>query len=476
MRNKVFLAVALTACMAAPAFAAIQNVKVSGDIDSTYLNRNDFNLGNRTAAGAANGLTEQSVFFTQTRLRVEADLSDNVSTTVGLINERAWNSEGSSDTNVNLYLAYATMREFLYSPLTVSVGRQVFAYGNGLILGDGGPNNGSSGNFTGIANDFTKRTAYDGVKAILDYKPLTLDLLYFKNNQTTLTGVQNAVKTSSDVYGVNANYQLGDAMNTVVEGYLFSRISGDLNTSVTGGAANKGDQLYVPGLRLSTNPVKGLNVQGEVAWQAGRKGFAVGSTTTGGDNLRREAMAYQFMGSYTLPMEEKYKPTVSASYSRFSGDKNATDTRSTTVNQASRQVYAAWDPFNEAQGGGTIYNSLLNLTNMNIVSAGLSLTPLEDVTTAFTWSGLWADKRYDSSKNPLSSATSSFLQPDGTSVTPTTTTRKDIGNEYDVNVNYAYTEDVTFGVSLGWFVPGKAFSGVNDSTASQAVAHVLVNF
>ena len=42
------------------------------------------------------GLKNQNVFITQTRLRVDADLSDNVSTTVGLINERAWNAENSS--------------------------------------------------------------------------------------------------------------------------------------------------------------------------------------------------------------------------------------------------------------------------------------------------------------------------------------------------------------------------------------------
>ena len=48
----------------------------------------------------------------------------------------------ANDTKVQLYLASVTMRELLYSPLTVTVGRQVFNYGNGLIIGDGGPNNG----------------------------------------------------------------------------------------------------------------------------------------------------------------------------------------------------------------------------------------------------------------------------------------------------------------------------------------------
>ncbi len=39
------------------------------------------------------------------------------------------------DTNVQLYLASFTLREFLYSPLTVTIGRQVFNYGNGLDHG-----------------------------------------------------------------------------------------------------------------------------------------------------------------------------------------------------------------------------------------------------------------------------------------------------------------------------------------------------
>ena len=28
------------------------------------------------------------------------------------------------------------------------------------------------------------RTAEDGIKAVLDYKPLTIDMFYFKNDQT----------------------------------------------------------------------------------------------------------------------------------------------------------------------------------------------------------------------------------------------------------------------------------------------------
>ncbi len=53
-----------------------------------------------------------------------------------------------------------------------------------LIMGDGGVNNRATGNLQYIAQDLTMRTSYDGVKAVLDYKPLTIDMIYFKNSQT----------------------------------------------------------------------------------------------------------------------------------------------------------------------------------------------------------------------------------------------------------------------------------------------------
>jgi hypothetical protein len=480
--------------MCSPAFAAIQNVKVSGDITTTFVDRNNFDLGTTYGSEQSSsvptnlwfqpvGLKKQNVFITQTRLRVDADLSDNVSTTVGLINERAWNAENtntpnvntspnySNDTNVQLYLASVTMRELLYSPLTVTVGRQVFNYGNGLIMGDGGVNNLATGNLANIAQDLTLRTAYDGVKAILDYKPLTIDMFYFKNQQLDVSGNINSNKSSSDVYGLNANYQLNDPMSTVVEAYTFARIDGHNNFAAQGNpgaTTDKTDTLFVPGLRASTNPIKGLNVQGEVAMQLGNHPVLQLNNTQVSE--RREAMAAQLLTSYSLPVMDKYKPAVNASYTYVSGSANSAGTGGKV---GDRENYTAWDPFNEIQGGGTIYNTLFPLSNMHIVAVGASAAPLEDVTTSVTWSGLWAADHY-SNTNPLV-----FIQPDGSTASPSfNQDRKStgIGNEYDVNLSYAYTEDVTFGVSVGWFVPGKAFSKATSDTAEQALANVAVKF
>jgi len=223
---KKLLVAAIMVVLATPAFAAIQNVKVSGDITESYLNLSDFTLGD---TALTSGLKKESDFVSQVRLRVDADLSDNVSTTVGLINERAWNAENNptgdstgynNDTNVQLYLASLTLREFLYSPLTLQIGRQVFNYGNGFILGDGGAINQGTGNLQYIDQGLTERTAYDGVTATLDYKPLTISMIYFKNSQSlnSIDGLGHLTSgQSSDVYGYNANYQLNDPWSTVVE-------------------------------------------------------------------------------------------------------------------------------------------------------------------------------------------------------------------------------------------------------------------
>ena len=257
MKNKlVLLVLAASVLMAVPAFAAVQNVKVSGNITSTYLNRNDFNFKQETGSTADS--YRQSAFLTQTTLRVDADLSDNVSTTVGLINERAWGSEGSNgftsntSTEVQLYLAYVTLREFLYSPLTVTVGRQAFAFGNSLVFDATGTNNSASGPLSAIAQDLTMRSSLDAIRATFDYKPLTVDLFVGKTSQGSNLLGKGSKKDDSDVYGINANYQLGDAMNTVVEAYLFGMNTGE-GAAGSGGVTNK---IWTPGLRASTNPVK----------------------------------------------------------------------------------------------------------------------------------------------------------------------------------------------------------------------------
>lgn len=484
MRKQLLLAVLMVAAFAVPSFASVQNIKISGDIDSTYLYRNNFDLG-QGADGISSPSNDsdryQSNFFTQTRLRADADLSDNVSATVGLINERSWaQDESTSDQDVaavDINLAFVTLREMLYSPLTVVVGRQVFSYGNSLVMDATGTNNvgPNTSALQDVAQDLTKQTAMDAVRSILNYDPLKIEFLYAKVSTNTATGVSDAARDDVDLYGVNTTYNLGDDMKSVVEAYFFAKMDRSTQESLSStDVGTKTDTIYVPGLRASTNILDGLNIQGEFAWQRGNK---VGPSTAAASNTlnqRREAYAAQFISNYSVPVAEEYKPNAQYVYTWVSGDSNPTDTFSGT--QASSNRWTAWDPFFENQGGGRIYNTIFDLTNMHIHAVSLSAKPMEDVTVKGTWSGLWLDKELECNGGSCDSIT--LRQPDNTSSLSLAgdASESGLGNEFDVEVMYDYTEDVQFGVNVGWFNPGKVFSSLNDDVASQAILHGNVAF
>ncbi len=475
MNKKVLLALLMVAFLAVPAFASVQNVKVSGDIDSSWLVRDNFDLGITgplTNAGTnlpgRVGDRRQNVFLTQTRLRVDADLTDNVSTHLGIINERPWDAPSGANTDIDLNVAKVTLRDVLSSPLTIHAGRMNdVRYGNGLVFDSTGTNNQAPADsaLSSVANDLTKQTALDGIRGVLDFNPLTIDLVYFKVDANTLTGAADR-SDDVDLYGTNLNYSFGDDWNTTAEAYFFARI--DKSTQTLGSSGNKSDTVYLPGLRASTNPIKGLNVQGEVAWQ---RGNFVLTTTAVAQNQDREAMAAQAIVNYQVPLEAtaKWNPVLTGVYTYLSGDSNPALAED-TARPASDEKYTAWDPFFENQAGGSIYNTLFDLTNDHILTASASVVPMEDVTAKVTWTGLWLDRE-------LRGSSFAIRQPDGGTLTVANNTdEKGLGFEVDAELTYDYTEDVQVGLNLGWFNPGDVFAGTNDSTAKQAILHAGVAF
>ena len=501
MRKSIILAVVLmVALVAVPASASVQNVKISGSIDSTWLYRDSFDFG-ESSRGAGNDPRNptveninQNIFITQTTLRVDADLTDQVSTTVELINERVWDqSSADAAHNVDLNLAYVTLREMLYSPLTVVVGRQVFAYGNSLVVDATGTNDVATpdSGLVGVADDLTKQTSLDAIRLIFDYDPLTLELVYSKLDENTATAASDSDTDDITLYGINTTYELGDEMETQVEAYFFARI----DQSTTGTSASpltpegtKPDTLYVPGLRGSANILDGLNIQGEVAWQRGNN---VSTSGTSRDNEERDAMAAQFVSNYQVPNDilpdalEEYNPVLGYVYTWVSGDSNPGDRAQVVANpasafsgdQASANKDTAWDPFLENQGGGTIYNTLFPLSNLHIHSVSLTVNPMEDVTLTGSWHGLWLDKKIDETATAVTTMTTNPNGNGGAVFTPTVDkSETEVGHEFDLQAIYDYTEDVQIGANLGWFLPGDLFASENDTMASQAIVHGNVNF
>lgn len=457
--KKLLLTLLAVAMISVPAFASVQNIKVGGDIDSTYLFRKNFDLGNNVLGGDE----YQSLFITQTRLRVDSDLTDNVSATIALINERVWTrTQDSASTDIDLNLAYVTLREMLYSPLTIIIGRQDFRYGNSLIIDSMGQNNVAAvdSGLQLVAGDLSKQTAFDAIRAILDYNPLKVELAFveLEPSHTTLTLGEDDVK----LYGINASYEFGDEKKSMAEAYVWKKVDETNADNLN----EKADIIVVKGLRGSTNLTERINLQAEYAMQTGSKRLAAR------ENRKRRAHAFELMANVALPVLEEYTPMLSYVFLKTTGDKR-TSSETTFAGD-----YTGWDPMYENQSGGTIYNTLFPLTNCIIQSLALSGDPIEDLNAELKLTSLWLERDYHEN-NALG-----LLQPDNDPIAAGSLQTKTrdayhLGKELDLKLTYDYTEDVQIGMNMGWFFPGSVFKIVdseNENTAKQLLVNCLVKF
>jgi len=425
---------AIVALIAVPAFAEVKNVKVSGDIDSKMITRSNYDVGSGTSATNDN----DTWFTSAVRVQVDADLTDNVSTCVRVLNERDWGAESLSTTSNNLSeisldLSYVKLKEMFYAPLTLTIGRQNIRLGSGLVIGDPDTNDTSVG--TAFAGDLSVRKSFDAVRASFDYNPLVVDVLFAKINSTI-----NGFATDSNdtnVYGINAAYKFNQ-YNSEAEAYIIAK-----NTRSTG---LKTATVDVYGLRGSLEPISKLVVSGEVAMQRG----------VYNDTRDRSAWAFDAAASYAV--DYKWSPKVGLGYVYRSGEKAANTTGD----------YKGWDTMCEDQTHGIVANQIFNGnneggdSNSSIITASVSVVPLQDLTVAVDYYNFaLAQKLAD-----LSVMNSTIIMTD----------KKALGQEVDLSLGYDYTEDVKLGLTAGFFLPGKAFSSVNDSTASEVIADVKVAF
>ncbi|MFH1281494.1 MAG: alginate export family protein, partial [Candidatus Omnitrophota bacterium] len=261
----VVLALALAVGLTfSAAYAEVQNVKVSGDIIASGVARNHFNLANTNTGDKS--VLKQNFLMTQTRVRIDADLTDNVQATVRLINERIWNGQRdhgvsglNTDTNTNsidLDLAYVTLKEFLYSPLTLTVGRQEISFGNGLIIG----NAKVRGSASSIPTDLTERKAFDAIRSTLNYDPLVVDLVYAQIKQDTTVD-----RNTTSLTGINANYAVNNKVNA--SAYYWLKKNDDHSANGSNNASSRPDELSTVGALVSVTPIENLVGSLEAAYQ-----------------------------------------------------------------------------------------------------------------------------------------------------------------------------------------------------------------
>ena len=473
---KALFVMALVLGMAVPAFAETQNVKVSGSIDSYAFYRQNYDLLDNNDSGVvavgtapqgqshASSTTQRSeadnYFRTNTQVEVSADLTDNVSTVINLVNERDW--EGGSNTNefdVAVDLAYVQMKEIFYSPLTLTIGRQDVWFGRGFVVG----NNLRAWDQQVVtqADEYSVQTAFDAIRATLDFNPWTLDFVYSK-----LIENGNNPENDIDLYVANVNYKFAE-YNAVAEGYYVGEI--DRSTLATIGttgtndsAGSKDNDTHTIGGRVQFDPISQITLGGELAYQFGEYRAAKLVTDAFPPARDRSAWAADVFGTYRW--DSTWKPELTVEYVFFSGEND--------LGSQTTQEYGAWNGLYRGRFW-TAYADLREFvyatsdagdqsatTNSQFVQVKGALKPLEDLLLEASVTYLWNDE--DIHVTPTD---------------PNSGSRADeIGWEIDLQTTYDYTEDVSFGLLAGWFVPGDFYTAPNDATATDLVGSVKVTF
>lgn len=496
------LALALVFGVTCAAYAEVQNVKVSGDLTMAGVVRDNFDL-TKTPSGPddlhhgtyQNYDDKEKDFFSIARVRVDADLTDNVSATVRLLNERNWNGDSTTgyvanrnigglygnninhETMVDLDLAYVTLKEFLYSPLSLKVGRQELHLNNDWMIGD--PDTNIFSGRTALAEgDLSARKSFDSVRATLDYNPLVVDLIYAKTAENNVT-----VNDDTNLYVANAAYTLDK--NTTLEGFFYAKVKGAKNTPVThvtvlprpnwqNDTKQNADKVFALGARAVNKTVKNLTVDLQGAYQFGtyNPAYDVNAFTSGGSNANyadcgnRRAWGIEALLDYDLKdikMISKYAPSVSAAYVYLSGADRG---------RVGNADYTGWDPMFENQTFGHIANAILGFTNQQIFGLSAKAKPFQDVGVKVDCYGYWVAKSYLPAGSVVNLSTVSgarqFLTNKGSS----------LGQEYDLTVTYDYTEDVQFSLLGGLFKPSKVIRTsdleATGDNAKKAIATELI--
>jgi len=458
------VAIAGVALLVGPVFAAVQNVKVSGDVEVMPLIRNSFDLQKATDTNSESGI------LSFLRLRVDADLTDNVSVTTRFLNERVWGLEDNaatpaitnqSNTDISLDLAYVTLKEFLYSPLTLTIGRQELHMGSEMIVGDPDTNNAVStaSALSGVAADLSKRKSFDAFRATLDYSPLVVDAIYAKIRETSSNSTANILTNDddTDLWGIDATYDLGDKYSSMLEAYFYQKLT-QKKAFASATISNKTDTVDVLGGRITMKPAENVSASFEGAYQFGKR-----NPNTATLLKPQDRSAYALEGGVTLAMPKvRYTPTLTLLAAYFSGEPN-------NNNQG---TYKQWDPMYENQTYGNIANALLNQTNIKLVGLVGTAKLTDDIMAKVAFNSYWWAKRYNTRiTNTITSVRGATLYINGKSF---------VGSEIDAMLTYDYTEDVQFGLTAGAFIPSSLFvSNVGTRakhTASQLLASMLVKF
>ncbi|MCM8818234.1 MAG: alginate export family protein [Candidatus Omnitrophica bacterium] len=437
---KILIAV-FAVCLIAPAFSAVENVKVGGDIAVWGILRGDWVVGREGFYGDYGDGVNLHTFVTQARVYVSADLSENVSTMIRLINERAWGSFGNElpdsytrSLPLMLDLAYIKIKDALTPGLSFTIGRQEIEFGEGLVLGNRYwsifyPGNISLPLFP--VQDLGLQKAFDGIR--LDYAPeafpVNLTLFYSKINDQFSNSFNDAYE--ANLYAANIGFKLAEVANIDLYYVGLGALPEYWNPNLDGyyGIIPDTGLLSTAGIRIVSGipGVPGLTLKAEYARQFGNSG------TDNDINFKGWAL----LAGIKYESQINMKPWIKLNYARYSADDDATsDALENWIpvfpsNTASRigPILFAYDAALTRYTNGA-YPYGVGIGNAQAFNLGFGITPAEKWSLAVD--GYWVKSLVGDNN---------------------------YGYEVDATIEYKFTEDLTFGVTGGSIFGGNVFGG-----------------
>ncbi|MEI8344640.1 MAG: alginate export family protein [Candidatus Omnitrophota bacterium] len=464
-RKFLTAALVLSACLifCYPVFAQTQNVKVGGSLDAYWFYRSDFDLSHDHGGMFQGGISDDTktnrtngddFFMSIAQLNVAADLTDQVSAKINVINQRDWNasvydpelpgdvSTAATAFDVNLDEAYIEMKGIFYEPLTLKIGRQDIALGREFIIAS----NQTDPVGTMSAEEFSVFEAFDAVRATLDFDPWTVDLIYSKMDEGNINNEDDI-----DLYTAYLTHKFSD-YNAVADLYWIGYWDRSLVNVLPGKRSSDTESV---GGRVQLDPIPQMTLGAEAAYQFGHYEF----TSTAKKD--RDAWGLDLFATYRF--ENQWKPDLTAEYVRFSGESDLSDDNSS---------YGSWNFLCRGPTYGWIHEYLEQFyttaqegdqpagQNLQSLFLTLNLNPAADLRLSGTYYWYWAvDDIHLVTADPSSPKLGDF-----------------IGQEIDTKLTYTYTEDVQFGIEADWFVPGSLYQAPNNKTASQLITSVSVSY
>ena len=445
-KQSLVLILVATGAVLTHSFADTQNIRISGDIRTRGYYFAQAMDGNVSWQGNA-AFIEQ-----RTRVTVEAELEDHILAVVTFKAEGLWGAADQSSTagagteddaggainrgwSVGVDEAYVQINEMFYSAATLKVGRQYLNYGRGLII-----------------SSFDQEYNFDAGRLILDYFPLTVDLVGARlADNGSFGGDSN--HQSTEMLWINTRYVMTDSAVKDIEVYFGwipqSAHNGTSSTNVP--PSLNGASPWLIGARGDLTPADSLKIWFEAAYESGADGTVNNETIS--------AFIVNAGANYELK-DVGWSPVLHANYIGASGG-----------GKDGRSNFLPWFNYQEGYNG---YVFVPNLSNIHIFNLGTSIKPHQN--TAFSVQGYYYMK-FDANSPAGGNINMDYGGLEFTRVTPQANSNY-LGWEIDSTLTYNYSRDVRLQLIHGAFIPGAAYQKTQfaSAVAHEVRAEIYVKF